>query len=95
LMDAYERNAAAAAKFAWQPRLCSLTLDRWLHRIDMPTHIIWGENDEVIPVGYAETFAGLIKGAKVTRLANCGHLAHFEQPKKLAAEITRFIEEIP
>lgn len=94
LVDAYERNAAAAAKFAWQPRLCSLTLDRWLHRIDTPTHIIWGEDNRVIPLEYAAALGNLIKGARVTRLAHCGHLAHYEQPQKLSTEITSFIREI-
>ena len=93
LVDAYERNAAAAAKYAWQPRLCSLTLDRWLHRIDMPTHIIWGADNKVIPPDYAVALGDLIKSARVTRLPGCGHLAHHEQPQALAAEVTRFIRE--
>ena len=94
LIDAYERNAAAAARFAWQPRLCSLTLDRWLHRIDVPTHIIWGADDRVIPPAYATQLADLIQGAQVTMLPHCGHLAHYEQPQALAHEVTRFIREI-
>ena len=44
----YDRNRAAAARFSWQPRLCNPKLARWLHRIDVPTHIVWGENDKVI-----------------------------------------------
>ena len=93
LMDAFERNSAAAARFCWQPRLCSLTLDRWLHRIDVPTHIIWGEQAQVIPAEYATALSQMIKGAKVTTLPGCGHLAHYEQPQALAAAVTGFIRE--
>jgi pimeloyl-ACP methyl ester carboxylesterase len=35
-------------RYSWSPRLCNPKLDRWLHRIDVPTHIIWGEEDRVI-----------------------------------------------
>ena len=40
LEEIYDRNRAAAAKLSWSPRLCNPKLDRWLHRIDVPTHII-------------------------------------------------------
>ena len=39
--------------------LCNPKLDRWLHRVDVPTHIIWGEEDRVIPPAYAEALNGL------------------------------------
>ena len=42
LEDIYDRNRAAAAKLSWSPRLCNPKLERWLHRIDVPTHIVWG-----------------------------------------------------
>jgi pimeloyl-ACP methyl ester carboxylesterase len=91
LEDAYERNTFAAAKFTWQPRLCSLKLDRWLHRIDVPTHIIWGENAKVIPPAYGAALKGLIPCATLATLPGCGHLAHYEQPEALASEVTKFV----
>jgi pimeloyl-ACP methyl ester carboxylesterase len=90
LEDAYERNTFAAAKFTWQPRLCNLKLDRWLHRINVPTHIIWGEKAKVIPPAYGEALKGLIPDATLTTLPDCGHLAHYEQPEALATEISNF-----
>ena len=62
--DIYDRNRMAAAKYSWSPRLCNPKLDRWLHRIDIPTHIIWGEDDQVIPRAYAEALKGLIVRAR-------------------------------
>ena len=51
-------TAAAAAKYSWSPRLCNPKLDRWLHRVDVATHIIWGKEDRVIPPAYAEALNG-------------------------------------
>lgn len=89
--DMAERNTGSAAKFCWQPRLANLKLDRWLHRIDVPTHIVWGEDDKVIPHAYGNALRRLIKGSSLATLRACGHVAHFEQPQALASEINAFV----
>jgi pimeloyl-ACP methyl ester carboxylesterase len=89
--DIYDRNRAAAARYSWSPRLCNPKLDRWLHRIDVPTHIIWGGEDRLIPPAYASALKDLIAGATVATLPNCAHMLHIEQPQAFAAEVSRFI----
>jgi pimeloyl-ACP methyl ester carboxylesterase len=90
--DIYDRNRAAAARFSWQPRLCNPKLSRWLHRIDIPTHIVWGENDKVIPPAYAAALKDRIGGATMTLVPACGHLPHAEQPAQVAGITTQFIQ---
>jgi pimeloyl-ACP methyl ester carboxylesterase len=92
--DIYDRNRSATAKFSWQPRLCNPKLARWLHRIDVPTHIVWGENDKVIPPAYAAALKERIGGATITMIPACGHLPHAEQADNVAATTTRFIQGI-
>ena len=89
LADAFERNSGAAAKFCWQPRLANLKLHRWLHRINVPTNIVWGDHAKVIPPANAKALADGIKGATMTTLRQCGHVAHFEQPQALAGEVAK------
>jgi pimeloyl-ACP methyl ester carboxylesterase len=89
--DIYERNRAAAARYSWSPRLCNPKLDRWLHRIDVPTHIIWGGEDRVIPPRYASAFEERIAGATVATLPDCAHMLHLEQPQAFAGEVSQFI----
>ena len=89
--DIYDRNRAAAAKYSWSPRLFNPKLERWLHRIDIPTHIIWGKDDRVIPPAYADALRELIADASVTMLPGCAHLPHIEQPQAFASEVTQFI----
>ncbi len=69
LEDIYDRNRAAAAKFSWSPRLFNPKLERWLHRIDIPTHIVWGHDDRLIPPAYAAVLTELIAGATVNHAA--------------------------
>ena len=91
LEELYDRNRAAAAKYTWSPRLCNPKLDQWLHRVNAPTHIIWGANNRVIPPAYADALKTLIPGATTTILADCAHMAHVEKPQAFAEETTQFI----
>jgi pimeloyl-ACP methyl ester carboxylesterase len=69
-------------------------LRKWLHRIAVPTHVIWGARDRVIPPDYATEFARLIPGAAVTILEDCGHLPQIEQPDALARALGGFIRGV-
>lgn len=91
--EAYDRNRIAAAKFSWQPRLFNPKLAKWLHRIDVPTHILWGAEDKVIPPPYATALKEMITGATVTMLDRCGHLPQLERPELFAGAVQRFIEQ--
>jgi pimeloyl-ACP methyl ester carboxylesterase len=91
LEDIYDRNRAAAARYSWSPRLCNPKLEHWLHRIDVPTHIIWGEQDRVIPPAYAAALKDRIAGATMATLPDCAHMLHIEQPQAFASEVSQFI----
>jgi len=87
-----DKNRAAAAKYTWQPRLYNPKLAKWLHRIDVPTHVVWGEGDRLIPPPYAAALAAQIRGAEQSILPGCGHCLDLERPDLLTDTIARFIE---
>jgi len=70
--------------------LASPKFPRWLHRLTMPTMIVWGEKDRILPVGQVDTWTRLIPGAVVKRYAGAGHLVLDEKPESVAA-ITDFL----
>jgi pimeloyl-ACP methyl ester carboxylesterase len=90
--DAAVLNRIASARYGWQPRFFNPKLERWLHRIDVPTHIVWGAQDRVIPPVYAEAFRRLIPGSTVTMIANAGHLPHIERESEVAAAMQKFLQ---
>jgi pimeloyl-ACP methyl ester carboxylesterase len=85
--DAQMKNRFMTARLGWQPRLYDPMLMKWLHRARVPTKIIWGEQDKVIPAAYAAPYAALIPGASVEMIAECGHLPHIEQKDRLVSAI--------
>jgi pimeloyl-ACP methyl ester carboxylesterase len=49
---------------------------------------LWGEEDRVVPRGYAERFArGIAGDTRVTTIPGAGHLAELDQPDAVAAAI--------
>ena len=90
----YDKNRHAAAKYTWQPRLYDPRLEKWLHRIKLPTQIIWGAEDRLIPPAHAQALASLIAGAETAMLPGSGHMAEIERPDLFADTVTRFIERL-
>ncbi|MEO8523416.1 MAG: alpha/beta hydrolase [Caldimonas sp.] len=90
---AFLRNRETTALLGWQPRLYDPHLHKWLHRIDVPTQVIWAENDEVLPPAYGEELARLIPNARLSVVADSGHLLYLDRPEALASHIREFIGE--
>jgi pimeloyl-ACP methyl ester carboxylesterase len=91
LEDVALRNRMTTAKLVWQPRSHDPHLQKWLHRIDVPTLLIWGEHDRLFPKDYAFAYQRLIPGSKVVIIPDCGHLPEVEKADVFAAELESFI----
>ena len=57
----------------------------WLHRVKVPTMIVWGEKDRIVPVQHADVWSQFIPGAKVQRIPGAGHLVLDEKPQSVEA----------
>lgn len=47
-------------------------------RLAVPTFIVWGEDDQLLPVAHAHTGAALIPGARLRVFPRCGHAPNVE-----------------
>jgi pimeloyl-ACP methyl ester carboxylesterase len=91
--DANLKNRTASARLLWQPRSHDPNLRKWLHRIDVPTLLLWGNDDKLVPREYAFAFQQLIPGSKAIVLPECGHLPHVEKGEAFVSELDAFIGE--
>jgi len=60
--------------------------------IDIPTLIIWGDQDQLINVSNAYLFNKDIKGSQLVVLKNVGHTPMEETPTKVATAISAFLK---
>jgi len=58
----------------------------------MPTLIIWGEEDGIIPVEHAHAAHALIRGSWLEIIEGVGHYPHCEAPDRFVTALTEFIE---
>jgi pimeloyl-ACP methyl ester carboxylesterase len=93
LEDINLKNRTITAKLIWQPRGYDPQLAKWLHRIDVPTHIVWGANDRLYPKEYAFAYQRLIPGSSVTVIPDCGHIPQVEQRQAFVAALEGFLEK--
>ncbi len=63
-------------------------------QIQQPTLIIWGNQDELIPVEAGRKLNALIKQSRLVILNKCGHVPQEEMPQSVIAEITSFMSSI-
>ena len=60
--------------------------------LDVPTLIIWGDQDAIIDRTAIEVLAGSIPDSKLVAYEGVGHSPHWEDPARFARDITAFIE---
>jgi pimeloyl-ACP methyl ester carboxylesterase len=59
----------------------------------VPTLIVWGEGDHVIPAGHGREAAAQLPGSRLVMLDGVGHFPHAERPAAVAGAIKRFVAE--
>ena len=82
------------AAIAWAQRAMAARPDsaNLLAATDVPTLIVRGEQDALIPVEEAEALAALMSKAEVVVLAGAGHLPPLEAPEEFTGALARWLE---
>jgi pimeloyl-ACP methyl ester carboxylesterase len=86
------QNRTALARLAWNPRLSNPQLPYWLHRIDVRTLLVWGEDDQVIPFECHKPYLREIRQAELLALPNTGHALPIERADEVASRLETFFQ---
>ncbi|WP_124641994.1 MULTISPECIES: alpha/beta fold hydrolase [Amniculibacterium] len=68
-------------------------MEKDLHKIAVPTCIIWGKQDNVTPPEVAIEMDRLIPNSELHWIDQCGHAAMMEQPQKFNELLYNFVEK--
>jgi pimeloyl-ACP methyl ester carboxylesterase len=82
--EAFARQLAACARHNTRDRLGTLT---------MPTHVIGGERDILVPIWKSREIASAIPGAKLEILSGAPHGLSLERAEEFNAAVLGFIRE--
>ncbi len=60
--------------------------------ITIPTLVVWGEEDPIVPLADGKDFAAKIPGAKLVIVPKCGHAPSIERPEDFMAAAESFLK---
>lgn len=84
------RNRSTVVRLSY-PHFVNPELAKWLHRIDVPTLLIWGENDGLVPPKFGEAYRRLIPQASLTVIPRAGHAPFEEEADAFLAAFDEFV----
>jgi len=92
--DFFERIIEESLKLP--PRLWRLAIDRLiecddakeLSRIEAPTQLLWGDKDALFSRTEQQRFIDVLPAARLSVYEETGHCPNWEQPERVAADIT-------
>ena len=92
LSEAWDVAREEACRLSWRPYMHYPALPNLLHRLKrLPTQIIWGQQDAIIPVSAGQVFHHAIPGSGLALIDRCGHHPHIEQPDHFLAIVKNFL----
>ena len=89
-LAAIARGRESLLVFGWKPYMHNPRLKHWLHRIDVPTRLLWGAQDRIVTPSYGEHWCALIPDATMQVIPDAGHYPHWEQPEAFVQQIVDF-----
>ncbi len=64
-------------------------------RVRVPTLVVWGERDRLLPACEGEHVRSRIAGSELLIIPGAGHLPQREQPEAFARALAEFLERLP
>jgi pimeloyl-ACP methyl ester carboxylesterase len=92
LVDTWEYAREEACRLTWRPFMYYPGLAPLLHRLKrLPTLILWGRDDAIVPVSVGEAYQAAIPGAQLVVFDHCGHHPEVEQTDAFVRQVSAFL----
>ena len=92
-LQAIAHDREATALYGWKPYMHNPALLHWLHRITLPSLVLWGDKDGIVAPSYGEKLAASLPNARFESIPGAAHYPQIEQPEAVADHIVRFAQE--
>lgn len=92
MMARQHPSAIAAASLGMAQRTDRTAV---LRKVKIPTLIITGDADELMPLPTSQAMADVIPGARLAVLPKAGHLSNVEAPEQFNATVRSFLASLP
>jgi pimeloyl-ACP methyl ester carboxylesterase len=86
-----ERGREMAVRVCWKPYMHDPRLPALLERVKIPTRIVWGRQDQLVPLECGELYQKAIKSSELVIIDNCGHAPQIERPTDFVKAAIEFL----
>jgi pimeloyl-ACP methyl ester carboxylesterase len=88
------RNWEASAMYGWNPYMHDPKLRGRLARIRIPSLVLWGEADAIVPQAYGRAYSEMLPQGRFETIPGAGHFPHIEKPRDTAQHVLKFANEV-
>jgi len=85
-------DGATQRSFRTSTKTPSETVGDKLAGITIPTLVVWGGNDNIVPLADGKDYAAKIPNAKLVIIPECGHVGSMEKPKEFLTAVEPFLK---
>ena len=93
-IDVLKKKGGRRAFFQGRGRAVITFTDEELRAVQVPTLLIWGEDEAFFPVSHGERAARLIPGARMEVIPGAGHLPFMEKPEIFCRLVAKFLTPV-
>ncbi len=73
------KNQETAIRYCWKPYMHDPVLPFLLPRVQAPTLIVWGKEDQIVPLECGSLYQQGLKNSRLAVIEQCGHYPQFEK----------------
>ena len=85
-------NREMAVRLTWKPYMHDPRLaGGLLKRVNVPTRMVWGRQDRIVPVECGSIYQEAIPGSELVVIENCGHSPQVEKPDEFVKTALEFL----
>lgn len=84
-------NREMAALLTWKPYMHNPKMPVLMAQVKLPTLLVWGRQDAIVPLNCGERYQQAIPGARLTVIDQCGHSPQVEKPQAFLEAVLPFL----
>ena len=93
-LELWEVAREEACRLSWKPYMHYPGLPHLLRRLkSLPTLIVWGRDDQIVPLSAADIYHEAIRGSRLAVLDQCGHRPEIEKRDEFVKLVQEFLSD--
>ena len=89
--EAFEDARAETARLGWEPFMHNPSLPYLLRGVKIPTLVVWGSRDAIVPRGCIDAYRAAIEGAQIAAVEGAGHRPEMENSAEFDRIVRKFL----